>query len=84
VPTASPQEQAETPTLCGRPPNGTLFVLTLSHPSPLVETTAVSFAVQLLGVTVIYFCPDEPLSTELNVPINTFPEAVDDDETAPP
>lgn len=81
MPTASPQEQAVTPTFCALPPNDTLFVLTPSHPSPLVETGATSFTVQLLGVTVRLLCADEPPSTGLNVPIDTPPEVADDDET---
>jgi hypothetical protein len=31
----------------------------------------------------MYFCPEEPFSTGLNVPIDTPPEVVDDDETDP-
>jgi hypothetical protein len=58
-------------------------VLTLNHPCPLVETGATSLGVQLLGVTVIYFGADELPSTGLNVPIDTPPEPVDDDETDP-
>lgn len=66
MPTASPQEQAVTPTLCTLPPNGTLFVLTPSHLSPLVETGTTSFTVQLLGVTVRLLRANEPTSTGLD------------------
>ena len=35
----------------------------------------------MLGVTVMYFCADEPPSTGLNVPSDTPPELEEDDET---